>query len=89
MKRARDGKPYANAREVLPGWLVREIQGRFAGGFLWVPVLERRRVKTRGHDRRNRRIAAERSRGLSLKELARKFGLSEERVRQILAGSKS
>lgn len=78
---------YANARDVLPEALLRRVQ-RYWAGMLWVPPPDRRRFKTRGHEERNGRMRRDRRRGLSLGSLAKKYRLSRERVRQIVASGK-
>jgi Mor family transcriptional regulator len=75
---------YANARDILPKTLLREVQRHFPGGLLWIPPPQRRRFKTRGLERRNQRLARDAREGLSLRDLSRKYGLSAERVRQLL-----
>ena len=79
---------YANAREVLPPELLAQVQQHFEGGLLWIPVRARRRRKTRVDLERNRRIIREKEAGATNRTLAQKYGLSEERVRQIVSASK-
>jgi hypothetical protein len=84
-----DRASYANARDILPGEVLRMLQAHFEGGLLWVPPQEARRGKRRDHQTRNEEIRAEKGRGVATKALARKFGLSEERIRQIARHSKT
>lgn len=74
-------REYANASDVLPPRLLRQIQ-RHWQGLLWIPLLEDR--KTRGDGQRNEQIVREHSRGISTSELAEKYSLSQERIRQIV-----
>ncbi len=74
---------YANARDVLPRPLLKKIQERFEGGLLWIPARARRRRKTREAAARDLQIRDERRGGASIPDLSRKYGLSEERIRQI------
>lgn len=75
---------YANAQKVLPRALLREVQRHFEGGLLWVPARRRQRRKTRTDSERNRNIALDNRRGATIRSLAEKYGLSKERIRQIL-----
>ena len=79
-----DSRPYANAREILPAPILHVVQGHFDGGLLWVPPRETRREKTKGQGERNRQILEERAAGASTKILAAKYGLSDERIRQLV-----
>jgi Mor family transcriptional regulator len=79
---------YANAKNVLPGTLLRKVQAYFQGGLLWIPPIARRRLKTRKDAERNRRIFRDKAKGLSTTLLAEKYGLSEERIRQVLREAK-
>lgn len=79
---------YANAKDVLPSQLVAEIQKYFEG-MLWIPVRARRRRKTRKDIIRNRAILAAHARGVPTMEIARRFTLSPQRIRQILQEAKS
>jgi Mor family transcriptional regulator len=76
--------PYANAREILPQQVLLNVQHHFEGGLLWIPPREARKEKTRGHLERNRQILEEKAGGASTKVLADKYGLSTERIRQLV-----
>jgi DNA-directed RNA polymerase sigma subunit (sigma70/sigma32) len=78
---------YANARHVLPRKLLEQVQRYFPGGLLWVPPRRRRRLKTRHLEGRDQRLQKDAQKGISIGELSRKYGLSRERVRQILKAS--
>jgi len=84
-----DARSYANAREILPVPVLQVVQTHFEGGLLWVPPRQARREKTRGHVERNRQILEEKAAGASTKDLSRRYGLSEERIRQLVRKSKS
>jgi len=75
---------YANARKVLPADVLDALQRFFEGGLLWVPSRERRRRKTVEQADRNRRIHRDHRRGLGTSALADRYGLSTERIRQIV-----
>lgn len=74
-------RDYANAADVLPPGLLRKVQQHWQG-LLWIPLLEGR--KTRGDRQRNRQILLEYDRGRTTAELAEKYSLSQERIRQIV-----
>jgi Mor family transcriptional regulator len=84
-----DQRGYANAREILPIPILAVVQAHFDGGLLWVPPREARKDKTKGHLERNRQILKEKADGAATKVLAQKYGLSEERIRQLVRGTKS
>jgi len=77
-------RAYANARNILPVRVLNTVQNHFEGGLLWVPPRASRREKTKGHLERNRQILLEKADGASTKVLARKYGLSDERIRQLV-----
>jgi Mor family transcriptional regulator len=87
-----DGSPpraYANARNILPTPVLHVVQSHFDGGLLWVPPREARKEKTKGHVERNRQILQERIDGASIRFLACKYGLSDERIRQLVRSPKT
>jgi hypothetical protein len=86
---ASDRRAYANAGEILPVEILRIVQCHFDGGLLWVPPRASRREKTRGHEERNRQILEEKAGGASTKVLARKYGLSDARIRQLVRRPKT
>ena len=82
---------YANARDVLPEPLVRELQKVLQGGYLYVPKDERshkRWGEASGYrdelERRNRLIREERAEGASIAELADRHGLSVHAIKKIV-----
>lgn len=72
-----------SAAEVLPPALLREVQKHYQG-LLWVPVVKRRDRRTAERATRDSRIVRESRRGAATDRLAKKYGLSRERIRQIL-----
>jgi len=78
---------YANASEVLPRKLMSQLRRYFEGGLLWVPS-ETAPPRVRDREARDREIAEARKRGSSLRELAEKYLLTEERIRQIVRKQK-
>ncbi len=72
-----------SAADVLPPKLLSEVQKHYQG-LLWVPVVKRRDRRSAALAARDRRIARERRSGIGTARLAKKHGLSRERIRQIL-----
>lgn len=80
-----------NVRDVLPEPLVRELQKVVRGGCLYVPKDERchkRWGEESGYreelEARNRRICEEHDSGMSVGELAERYGLSVHAIRKIV-----
>ena len=69
---------YANANEVLPPELYRQVQEHFTG-LLWVSP------DTQFYAERRRLVLALRDQGVSTTEIAKLAGITPRRVRQILA----
>lgn len=74
---------YANAREVLPAKLLAAVQRHFEGGMLWVPK-RLGRGDTEQNLARDEKIARSARQGMTLSALAKSYGLSAERIRQIV-----
>ena len=70
-------KPYKNAANILPLKLLTDLQ-KYHQGLLWVPESGGERA------RRDYRIGKLHRRGVGVKEIASRVGLTERRVRQIL-----
>ena len=75
-------KPYANATDVLPPELLKEVQ-KHHSGMLWVPVAES------FYRQRRRLVIALKEQNVSTEEIANLAGITSRRVNQILAGQKS
>ncbi len=69
---------YANAQDVLPPDLFREIQQHFTG-LLWVPA------HTQFYETRRKLVLALTDQGISTREIGKLAGVTPRRVRQILA----
>jgi len=67
---------HTNAYDVFPKELVEEIKQYYSGGYLYIPKRDKKE--------RNAEICALYERGVPVKEIAEKVGLTERRVRQIL-----
>lgn len=82
-------KKYVNAKEVLPDALIKEIQKYVKGQHLYIPATERQNwgASTGIRDEmdlRNDEICRQYYEGFSMAQLAKKFNLSEERIRGII-----
>ncbi|MFD1677050.1 CD3324 family protein [Alicyclobacillus fodiniaquatilis] len=82
-------KRYINAREVLPAELIKEIQKYVKGQHLYIPQTEREdwgasTGSKAAYQKRNTKILELYNSGVSIIELTEMYGLSEERVRNII-----
>lgn len=81
---------YANARELLPEAMVKELQTYIQGGYLYVPAGEKRRPwgELSGYRKelreRNDRIIEAYRKGASAQSLARRYCLSVPAIRKIV-----
>lgn len=81
---------YKNAGEILPDWLLRELQQYVDGGLLYVPQAGEKRAwgersgVRQYYTRRNREIRAAYQDGAAVETLAEKYGLTEDAIRKIL-----
>lgn len=74
-------KPYANAEDVLPPELLKEIQ-KHHSGMLWIPTAES------FYRQRQKLVIALKERDISTKEISNLAGITSRRVNQILAKQK-
>jgi Mor family transcriptional regulator len=82
-------KKYVNAREVLPESLIKEIQKYVKGQHLYIPQTKRKSWGASTGIReelkqRNKKIYKLYNGGITTSELSDIFGLSEERIRNII-----
>lgn len=82
---------YKNATEVLPGKLVQEIQNYIDGEILYIPKTESSKKKWGAvsgsknfYIERNTNIRELFYSGVSVKELAKEFGLSNSAIKKII-----
>ncbi|MEH2958593.1 CD3324 family protein [Candidatus Merdisoma sp. JLR.KK006] len=82
---------YMNANEILPAWLVEELQRYMQAGYIYIPA------KTEQHkswgelsgyrkelEKRNKKIISEYKQGVSMEELAEYYHLSVYAIRKII-----
>jgi Mor family transcriptional regulator len=83
---------YRKASEVLPDWLLREVQRFAAGETLYVPSQGAKKAWGEGsgarsfYEERNARIRADFAAGIGIDELAERYALSADRIRRIVYG---
>ena len=84
---------YRNAREILPDYLITEIQKYINGEIIYIPKHEEKKTKwgtkngsRKKYDMRNGEIRALKSGGLTVDEIAGRYFLSAEIVKKILSG---
>ena len=84
---------YKNAKEILPDYLIREIQKYINGEVIYIPKHEEKKIKwgtkngsRKKYDTRNGEIRALRATGLAVEEIAGRYYLSTESVKKILSG---
>lgn len=82
---------YANAKELLPDVLVKELQGYIQGGYIYVPVSSDKQKhwgELSGYreelKQRNIKIIEEYSNGFPIEYLAEKYYLSVYAIRKII-----
>ena len=84
---------YKNAKEVLPDYLIAEIQKYVNGEIIYVPKNEEKKIKwgtkngsRKKYDIRNGEIRALKDTGLTVEEISGRYFLSTESVKKILSG---
>lgn len=81
---------YTNAAEILPSGLLQEIQSYIEGELLYIPKSESKQEwgavsgSKRFYSERNSRIRELFYGGMSVEELAEKFGLSGSTIKKII-----
>jgi hypothetical protein len=89
-KQGADIMKYINAAEVLPEYLLIEIQKHISGEVLYVPSREdhlkwgEKSGSRRYFDIRNKQIKLQYQNGLGIERIAQEFGLAYETIRKIL-----
>jgi len=84
---------YKNAKEVLPDYLINEIQKYVNGEIIYIPKHEENKIKwgtkngsRKKYDTRNGEIRALRDTGLTVEEISGRYFLSTDSVKKILSG---
>ena len=87
------GLSYRNAKELLPAYLLAEIQRYVKGEIIYIPKQNEEKIKwgikngsRKKYDKRNNDIKALKSGGMSIDELANVYYLSSDSIRKILSG---
>lgn len=82
---------YKNAKDVLPGCLIKELQRYIQGGYLYIPTSAAQRKQwgeVSGYrqelEKRNRLITEEFRQGACLETLSEKYCLSIHAIRKII-----
>ena len=83
---------YKNAKEVLPDYLINEIQKYVNGEIIYIPKHEENKIKwgtkngsRKKYDTRNGEIRALRDTGLTVEEISGRYFLSTDSVKKILS----
>lgn len=81
---------YIRAEEVLPKELIEAIQQYVSGKYIYIPSAQKKgwgtQTDTRQYYRaRNAEICAKYARGVTVRQLAQEFSLSEKSIRRICA----
>lgn len=82
---------YVNGKKVLPESVLSEIQKYFAGGLIYIPLLEEERrkwgsktgIKAELHQR-NQEILQKKNKGLSIQKLMDEYHLSYDTIKKII-----
>ncbi|MCI8558379.1 MAG: hypothetical protein HFI19_11555 [Lachnospiraceae bacterium] len=82
---------YMNANEILPAWLVEELQRYMQAGYIYIPA-KAEQHKSWGElsgyrkelEKRNKKIISEYKQGASMEELAEYYHLSVYAIRKII-----
>ena len=84
---------YINAKEILPAYLLEEIQRYVKGEIIYVPKQNEEKIKwgikngsRKKYDKRNSDIKALRNGGMAVDEIARAYYLSADSIRKIVSG---
>ncbi|MCL1793041.1 MAG: CD3324 family protein [Oscillospiraceae bacterium] len=84
---------YINAKEILPAYLLAEIQQYVKGEIIYIPKQSEEKIKwgikngsRKKYDKRNNDIKALRSGGMTVDEIATAYYLSADSIRKIVSG---
>ncbi len=83
---------YKNGKDILPSYLLNEIQEYIQGELIYIPKEDNNKAKwgelsgaRESYQIRNKKINKQYKKGVSLNELMAKYCLSEESIRKILS----
>ena len=83
---------YRNAKEILPAYLIEEIQRYVKGEIIYIPKQGEEKIKwgikngsRKKYDKRNSDIRALKTSGMTVDEIARVYYLSSDSIRKILS----
>ena len=86
------GLSYRNAKEILPAYLLKEIQRYVNGEVIYIPKQTDEKIKwgakngsRKKYDKRNNDIKALKSDGMTVDEIARAYYLSADSIRKIVS----
>ena len=84
---------YRNAREILPAYLLEEIQQYVKGEMIYIPKQTEEKIKwgtkngsKKKYEKRNSDIKALKNGGMAIEEIARAYYLSSDSIRKIVSG---
>lgn len=82
---------YINGKEILPDYLITELQKYIQGGYIYIPTDENNKAnwgESTGYrielKKRNSKIVNEYKQGMSISLLAEKYSLSVHAIRKII-----
>jgi len=83
---------YRNAKEILPAYLIDEIQRYVKGEIIYIPKQDEEKIKwgikngsRKKYDKRNSDIRALKNVGWTIDEIARAYYLSSDSIRKIVS----
>ena len=83
---------YRNAKEILPAYLIEEIQRYVKGEIIYIPKQDEEKIKwgikngsRKKYDKRNSDIRTLKSGGMTIDEIARAYYLSADSIRKIVS----
>lgn len=82
---------YVNGKEVLPNYILTEIQKYYVGGLIYIPLPDDKKSKWGSNTttkqeltKRNQEIRHKKSKGFSIQELMNEYHLSYDTIKRII-----
>lgn len=82
---------YVNGKEVLPNYILTEIQKYYGGGLIYIPLPEDKKSKWGSNTttkkeltERNQEIRHKKNKGFSIQELMKEYHLSYDTIKRII-----